>query len=710
MRRAVLTGTLTRPQVLLHFDYDAGLVESVKSLPGRFWDGDRKCWVVEGFGPSPDRWLRRHGFRLERDMTSQAGPYDLDQLITPMARLTDDRKVEVRHRLAGFDHVAELMPGGQWDSERRLMVADVEEFREADGSVMGGFIINRPLADALAGIDRPLEPPDPVLTALMACDGRDESLVAPIVRKVGDVPEWFGMDPYPYQRAGALALAAGVSFCADDMGLGKTMQALAGAAVIGARRMLVLCPSSAITSWKREAERTRLPEHMGSGGEAVAVTGPPSRERLPEGDGVLVIGVDMLARREGLTDRVNSWAPDLMVVDEAHMLMNLTSTRSKAARWVARRVRARGGRCWALTGTPLMATPYQLAAQLEMTGDIQRYFGGYGGFVRRYTTRTPFGRREARVRRLPELAERLRHVWVRRLKEDVLVDEAGNPLLPPVSLSGDVVDVPLTEYRRAHREVDDLIDEMLVDLGSPPSDDVVDDLAGSNLAVATRLRAAAGLSKVETATGRIRDHLTSHPSQAGGTWPRPLIAWVRHRDVGRALVEALEDVPGVEVYNGATSHAERTRIVDAFQDGRVSVLVAGINAANAAITLTRGSDHLFVEQEWTPAVIAQAICRCWRIGQTRPVQSTIMVAVGTVDEHISMTLSRKGRILDALTPSPQNSVGVVADGEGLEMHQLVVDLITARVPKVFRKDGQVRAQALEKVGRLRAEREEASRG
>ena len=109
-------------------------------------------------------------------------------------------------------------------------------------------------------------------------------------------------------------------------------------------------------------------------------------------------------------------------------------------------------------------------------------------------------------------------------------------------------------------------------------------------------------------------------------------------------------------------------------------------------------------------MIAQAICRCWRIGQTRPVQSTIMVAVGTVDEHISMTLSRKGRILDALTPSPQNSVGVVADGEGLEMHQLVVDLITARVPKVFRKDGQVRAQALEKVSRLRAEREEASRG
>ena len=114
MRRAVLTGTLTRPQVLLHFSYDAGLVESVKALPGRFWDGDRKCWVVEGFGPSPDRWLRRHDFRLERDMTSQAGPHDLDQLITPMARLTDDRKVEVRHRLAGFDHVAELMPGGQW--------------------------------------------------------------------------------------------------------------------------------------------------------------------------------------------------------------------------------------------------------------------------------------------------------------------------------------------------------------------------------------------------------------------------------------------------------------------------------------------------------------------------------------------------------------------------------------------------------------------
>src|SRR5699024_2362017 len=46
-----------------------------------------------------------------------------------------------------------------------------------------------------------------------------------LTARYGDVPDWFGMAPYPYQRIGALCVAAGRRLLADAPGLGKSLQA-----------------------------------------------------------------------------------------------------------------------------------------------------------------------------------------------------------------------------------------------------------------------------------------------------------------------------------------------------------------------------------------------------------------------------------------------------------------------------------------------------
>ena len=78
------------------------------------------------------------------------------------------------------------------------------------------------------------------------------------------------------------------------------------------------------------------------------------------------------------------------------------------------------------------------------------------------------------------------------------------------------------------------------------------------------------------------------------------------------------------------------------------MILANIVAAGVGITLTRGSDALFVETEWLPDLITQAEDRQHRIGQTRPVLVTFMVADGTLDHTIQRVLRRNLKVLKAV--------------------------------------------------------------
>src|SRR5699024_2354951 len=67
-----------------------------------------------------------------------------------------------------------------------------------------------------------------------------EREVEPLAACVGAVPDWFGMSPYPYQRIGALCVAAGGRrLLADEPGLGKSVQASLAAVLLGAKRWII---------------------------------------------------------------------------------------------------------------------------------------------------------------------------------------------------------------------------------------------------------------------------------------------------------------------------------------------------------------------------------------------------------------------------------------------------------------------------------------
>jgi SNF2 family DNA or RNA helicase len=104
--------------------------------------------------------------------------------------------------------------------------------------------------------------------------------------------------------------------------------------------------------------------------------------------------------------------------------------------------------------------------------------------------------------------------------------------------------------------------------------------------------------------------------------------------------------------DGSTSPKFRQEQIDAFQnDPSIRVALLGITAAGVAVTLTASATVWFAELFWTPALMIQAEDRAHRIGQAAQVKCLYVVAKGTLDEYVLLTILLLVAIL-TLTLSP----------------------------------------------------------
>lgn len=451
------------------------------------------------------------------------------------------------------------------------------------------------------------------------------------------------------------------NYVAEGMYTHNTRTALAAASIWRPRRTAVVCPPVMVDTWARNVEDSGLARAVA--GEVVTVRAGKRVPPLPE-RGVVVVPDSFLAAREELQHGFDEWAPQVAIVDEAHRAMNLASRRSRAMV----RLAAAAARSIAVTGTPLLALPHQLAPLLAISGQLHQ-FGGYDEFYRTWCVRNRFGGWAANRRALPVLRERLdADVWVRRTKAQVL------PMLPAKLRAALPVTVSLRDYDRAHADVNAALDDWITGVirrtGQPPTPDEVDVFAQGNLAYISQLRRAAGMAKLDAAV----DWIALRDPDAG-----PLVVWGHHREVLTELEQRLRAANRtVASIVGDTSSQERARVVEVFQAGGLDVLVCSITAAGVGITLTRASDVLFVETDWTPALVEQAEDRCHRFGQVDTVTATTMIATGTLDEHLQSVLARKGLVLGAVTGT-SDDVAVAATSRLQDAAGLLAHMVSQRI-------------------------------
>ena len=109
---------------------------------------------------------------------------------------------------------------------------------------------------------------------------------------------------------------------------------------------------------------------------------------------------------------------------------------------------------------------------------------------------------------------------------------------------------------------------------------------------------------------------------------KQFIIWTYFRETTLRMTRAL---PGAECIFGTTPAKQRTRIKEDFERGDLRILVLQIRAGNTGLNLQMCNMNIFVESDWAPTVIDQAMCRTARSGQTEKVHFWFLYTKDTAD-------------------------------------------------------------------------------
>jgi superfamily II DNA or RNA helicase len=464
-------------------------------------------------------------------------------------------------------------------------------------------------------------------------------------RIVPKLPSTLQAELRPYQEEGfewAMRLAAaGLGAClADDMGLGKTLQALA---VLLARAAngpaLVVMPTSLLGNWRSEANkfapslRMHVYAERGSTSERASLIGEMGKHD------VLLVSYPMLQiDGEAFADKV--WAT--LVLDEAQAIKNAAAKRSQAVFALQATFRL------AMSGTPIENRLGELwsvmrACNPGLLGTLARFNERFAGLIERQGDRGA----QRTLKRL------IAPFILRRTKAQVLSD------LPPRTEL--VLQVQGDDAEKAHYEA--LRREALVAAEKSLSGDGAGQAHLNILAGLTRLRRAACDPRLVTPTlkrpgakvmafAELATELVANGHKA--------LVFSQFVDFLSLLREPL-DAAGIayQYLDGSTPAAERTRRVDAFQNGEGDLFLISLKAGGFGLNLTVADYVVIADPWWNPAAEDQASGRAHRIGQQRPVTVYRLVNTGTLEEKILTLHQTKRELADSVLESDGETIAAV---------------------------------------------------
>ena len=444
-----------------------------------------------------------------------------------------------------------------------------------------------------------------------------------------------GLALYDYQRAGVTFLASqAAAMLSDEMGLGKTVQTILALPEASAVRCIIVGPAVAKAVWLRELSKWRPDLAAGC---SVSVLSGRKSFRVPALGEIVITNYEILNKVDDLGPDCNLDGVQL-IADEAHALKNPKAKRTERFRDLSARVRAgRGGKVWLLTATPLLGKPPELYSLLSALGRVP--FTSFKAFALACGgVEGNWGWEWGMAPVCPSVAEAIKPIMLRRTKADV------GAQLP--ALSSRVVDMEL-----GRGSIQSVLDAAL------ESWDALGDGCPS-FEELSHARALLASAKIPTMLALVEEYEAAE---------EPLVVFSAHR----APIDLLSEREGWAVITGDTSPEERGRIQDLFQAGKLLGVGATIKAGGVAITLTKASNAVIVDLDWTPALNAQAAARVHRLGSEKPVMITNILADHALDARLLEILSVKSDLISATVDAARSvdggAVEVVAGADLVAM-------------------------------------------
>jgi SNF2 family DNA or RNA helicase len=416
--------------------------------------------------------------------------------------------------------------------------------------------------------------------------------------------------------------------------------------------VLLVCPTSVVRNWQREAEKF-------APGLAVLIHHGASRakgdefEREARRHALVISSYALLPRDEEILKRV-PWSG--VILDEAQNIKNPDTRQSRAARALPAAFRI------ALTGTPVENGVGDLWAIMEFLNP--GLLGTQAEFHRAFFVPIQAGRDREAAARLKRLTAPF---ILRRLKTDRSV----------------VSDLPekmeMKVYCPLTAEQATLYAAVLRDLEREMRDAEGIRRRGIILAALSKLKQVCNHpaqflgdgSRIPGRSGKLA-RLTEMLEEALGAGDRCLV-FTQFAEMGELLRRHLEETFGREVpfLHGGVPRKARDRMIDRFQaEGGPPVFLLSLKAGGTGLNLTKANRVFHFDRWWNPAVEDQATDRAFRIGQTRNVQVHKFVCSGTLEERIDGMIEGKKALAASVVGTGEGWITELSDAELKEVFAL----------------------------------------
>jgi SWI/SNF-related matrix-associated actin-dependent regulator 1 of chromatin subfamily A len=426
---------------------------------------------------------------------------------------------------------------------------------------------------------------------------------------------------------------------ADDMGLGKTMQSVIAALESGAKKILIVCPSSAKINWEREIKYYQEYD------TTIINSSKWSHAKFT------IINFDILKNFHTLKDDKNDGMPpirdlvnakfDLCIIDEAHNLRNHKSIRGAIMTELC--VDYGIEKVWLLSGTPVANRPMDFYNLLKLIKSplvdnwqfyVKRYCEG------RQITQTLKNKKKRKIwltngaSNLDELSIKTRNLLLRRMKDEVLD-------MP------DKIRVPnyLEMTSKQQLEYDSLWEDYLIERKRLKKKGTIQrDLVELGL-----LRKYIAMETIPE-TINLVDEVVEQGHK--------VVIFTCFTDELKALAEHYGS--NCVIHYGELNEKEKQKSVDKFQmEGGPMVFIGNIISAGVAITLTRSTYVVFNSFDWVPGNSEQAEDRSYRLGQKNNVTVYYNLFENTIVSKMWDTLNKKKSIINQIMSRNDNESTVV---------------------------------------------------
>jgi len=438
-----------------------------------------------------------------------------------------------------------------------------------------------------------------------------------------------GKKLYQHQEEGIkFLLSRNGSILADDMGLGKSIQSIIAALESGAKKILVVCPSSTKINWEREINVFC--------DETAIVDGKKWKEAK-----FTIINFDILKNFHTLKDKKNLDTElnrelalanfDLAIIDEAHYLKNNDSIRGKIMVELATKHSI--NKVWLLTGTPVANRPMDFFNLLKIIKSpiaenwkhyAVRYCEGKQFFrTLKNGTKKQIWLTDG-ASNLEELASKTKNIILRRLKTEVLdmPDKVVTPMYQQLDKKGwneynelwdEYVTKRILEDKKTNEEQKSLVELILL----------------------RKFIAAQAIPyTIEMAENAIE-------------MGRKVIIFTSFTEELEILQHHFGKI-GVK-HNGPMTTLQKQKSVDAFQqNAKVKVFIGNIKSAGVGITLTEGTVVIFNSFDWVPGSNEQAEDRAFRIGQKNDVNVYYQLFDNTISTRMWEMLNNKKDVISTI--------------------------------------------------------------